>query len=122
MSTLEDILAGVAFQMQATGSSMAPAVLDGDVVPCSARQPRNGEIAIVSIDDGPAEMWRLSTHASGLIRLFRPNSPSKFFKPEEAAGLKFWGTVVGIVRPFPQPANENAAPDAPTSEAAKDGK
>ena len=121
MNTLETILERCAFQMTATGTGMAPLVLDGDVVLCSFEQPENGDLAVVSIDGGPAELWRLATLENGLFYVFRPGCAAVLFTAEEAAErLKFWGRVTGIVRPFGT--KKEAAPDAPTSEAAEGGK
>lgn len=125
MNTFESISSRCEFQMVADGAGMEPYIHDGDVVLCSTEQPKPGDIAIVSIDERQPGLWQLSAHESGLVFLYRPNAPGMAFQPDEvAARLDFWGTVLAVVHPLDRSLlpNKEAAPDAPTSEAAKGGK
>lgn len=115
MNRVEDILEKTAFQIKAEGSGMDPLVGDGDIVLCSTDAPQNGDFAVVSVDDGPAELYRLCEYPQAIL-LYRTGfpDPGLYFCPNELGRLRFWGRVVGVVRALPcsrRPEDSDISPD-----------
>ncbi|MGN0663399.1 MAG: LexA family protein [Faecalibacterium sp.] len=102
MNQLESILEAADFMMQAEGNGMPPYVVDGDIVLCSADKSQNGEFVVVSVDGGPAELYRMSEHPN-ITLLFRTGypDPGLYFHPDELDRLRVLGRVLGVVRAFP---------------------